>query len=60
MYTRETACPFPIYADPTRQLYHKLRMTATLALGAKSPEYMQRSMLSVVLQSFVEELRSGS
>ena len=59
MYTRETACPFPIYADPTRQLYHKLRMTATLALGAKSPEYMQRSMLSVVLQSFVQELRSG-
>lgn len=59
MYIKETNCPYPIYADPTRQLYHKLGMTRTLNLGPKNPEYMQRSMLSVVLQSIVQEFKSG-
>lgn len=59
MYIKETGCPFPIYADPTRQLYHKLGMTMTLNLGPKNPGYMQRSMLSVALQSIVQEFKSG-
>lgn len=33
-------------------------MTSTLNLG-KTPEYMQRSMLSMVLKSFIQELKSG-
>ncbi|MCJ1272254.1 hypothetical protein MMC21_000040 [Puttea exsequens] len=59
MYTAETACPYPIYADPTRALYSALHMTKTLALGPAHPEYMQRSLWSVVLQSIVQEFRSG-
>ena len=33
-------------------------MTSTLNLG-KTPEYMQRSMLSMVFSSFIQELKSG-
>ncbi|CAD6593127.1 MAG: hypothetical protein ASARMPRED_007077 [Alectoria sarmentosa] len=58
MYIQETGCPFPIYADPTRKLYHLLGMTSTLSLG-KTPEYMQRSMLSMAVKSFFQELKSG-
>ena len=59
MYAHETACPFPIYADPTRQLYRKLGMTSTLALGPKTPEYMHRSLTSVIVSSIVQGLKSG-
>ena len=58
MYIHETGCPFPIYADPSRKLYHLLRMTSTLSLG-KSPQYMQRSVLSMAVSSFIQELKSG-
>lgn len=58
MYVQETGCPFPIYADPTRKLYHALGMTSTLTLG-KTPEYMQRSVLSMAVRSFIQELKSG-
>ena len=58
MYTQETGCPFPIYADPTRKLYHLLGMTSTLNLG-KTPAYMQRSLLSMAVKSFIQELKSG-
>lgn len=58
MYTRETACPFPIYADPTRKLYDMLGMTKALSLG-HSPEYLQRSLFSMAFSSFLQELRSG-
>ena len=57
-YVQETGCPFPIYADPTRKLYRLFRLTSTLNLG-KSPEYMQRSFISMVMSSFFQELRSG-
>ncbi|KAM0805546.1 AhpC/TSA antioxidant enzyme-domain-containing protein [Usnea florida] len=58
MYIHETGCPFPIYADPSRKLYRLLRMTSTLSLG-KSPQYMQRSVLSMAVSSFIQELKSG-
>ena len=57
-YVQETGCPFPIYADPTRKLYRLFRLTSTLNLG-KSPEYMQRSLFSMVMSSLFQELRSG-
>ena len=57
-YVQETGCPFPIYADPTRKLYRFFRLTSTLNLG-KSPGYMQRSFISMVVSSFFQELRSG-
>ena len=47
-----------MYADPTRKLYHLLGMTSTLSLG-KTPEYMQRSLLSMAVRSFIQELKSG-
>ena len=59
MYRETTTCPYPIYADPTRKLYDLLGMTRTLDLGPKSPEYMQKSLLSVMLTSFVQSLKSG-
>jgi len=60
MYTRATACPFPIYADPSKRLYSLLGMTRTLNLGPKSPEYMQLSIPSSAFRSFIQALRSGS
>ena len=59
MYRQTTACPFPIYADPTRKLYDHLGMTRTLDLGPSRPEYMQKSLLYVMLASFVQSLKSG-
>ncbi|KAA6407693.1 MAG: hypothetical protein FRX48_08531 [Lasallia pustulata] len=59
MYRQTTTCPFPIYADPTRKLYDILGMTRTLDLGPKSPEYMQKTLLSVMVGSFFQGLKSG-
>ena len=58
-YTKETNCPFPIYADPTRKLYDLLGMTRTLKLGNKTPSYIQTSFISTTMRSIVQELRSG-
>ena len=58
MYIQETGCPFPLYADPTRKLYHVLRMTSTLNPG-RTPDYMQRSFLSMAVKSFIQEVKSG-
>ena len=58
-YAKETDCSFPIYADPTGKLYDLLGMTRTLSLGYKAPEYVQTSLLTVVLKSFYQVLRSG-
>ena len=59
MYIRATESPFPIYADPTRRLYDMLGMTKTLHLGSHAPDYMQRSMFSMALSSFLQEIKSG-
>lgn len=60
MYTKETSCPFPIYADPTKELYKVLGMTRSLDLGPKSPEYMQMSLPTAIITSFLQALRAGS
>ena len=59
MYTRATESPFPIYADPTRKLYDMLGMTKTLNLGSHAPDYMQKSIFSMAVSSFLQEIRSG-
>lgn len=56
MYASETACPFPIYADPTRKLYQELGMIKTLALGAR-PAYMNKSILKSSLDSIVQGVK---
>jgi hypothetical protein len=50
MYASATACPFPIYADPTKKLYDALGMMRTLNLGAR-PDYQRRSVAVGILQS---------
>lgn len=55
-YHKETGCPFPVYADPTRRLYNKLGMVRTLSLGSK-PAYMNKSMASSVVSSVVQGLK---
>ncbi|KAK4539522.1 hypothetical protein LTR36_010867 [Oleoguttula mirabilis] len=39
-YKKMTGCPFPIFADPSRQLFKKLGMSVSMNIGAKRPEYM--------------------
>lgn len=58
-YASTTSCPFPIYADPTKQLYAKLGMARTLDLGKAHPEYMQKPLWSVMMQSVFQSLASG-
>lgn len=58
-YAKETDCPFPIYADPTKKIYDLLGMTRTLSLGNKSPQYMQTSVLVNAVKSIIQEIRSG-
>ncbi|RYP30451.1 hypothetical protein DL767_006262 [Monosporascus sp. MG133] len=55
-YQKETGCPFPIYADPTRRLYNKLGMVRTLSLGSR-PAYMNKSLASSVVSSVVQGLK---
>lgn len=56
MYASETACPFPIYADPTRKLYQELGMIKTLALGTR-PAYMNKSIFKSSVDSIVQGVK---
>ncbi|MCJ1412717.1 hypothetical protein MMC19_006815 [Ptychographa xylographoides] len=58
-YAETTNCTFPIYADPTKKLYKLLGMTRTLTLGDHRPDYMQKSLMSVMLQSIYQGLTKG-
>lgn len=41
-YKATTQCPYPIFADPTRQLFKTLGMGVTFnAIGPRRPEYMK-------------------
>ncbi|KAL8836346.1 MAG: hypothetical protein Q9170_002960 [Blastenia crenularia] len=59
MYTQETKCPYPIYADPSKKLYAQLGMIRTLNLGPKSPQYMQYSLPSAMVRSIYQALKAG-
>ncbi|KAL8725132.1 MAG: hypothetical protein Q9166_007536 [cf. Caloplaca sp. 2 TL-2023] len=59
MYTRETGCPYPIYADPSKKLYAELGMTRTLSLGSKAPQYMQYSLPSAMIRALYQSLKAG-
>ncbi|MCJ1432753.1 hypothetical protein MMC27_002110 [Xylographa pallens] len=58
-YAETTACRFPIYADPTRKLYDELGMTHAMGMGQKPPAYVQKSLFSVIVQSFYQAISSG-
>ena len=55
MYVETTGCPFPVYTDPTRQLFDTLGMMRTLALGAR-PAYMKQSVFKSALASIAQGL----
>ncbi|MCJ1233993.1 hypothetical protein MMC14_001951 [Varicellaria rhodocarpa] len=59
-YVKETSCLFPVYCDPSKVLYAKLGMTRTLDLGPSRPDYMQRSLLSVMASSFIQSVKAGT
>ncbi|KAK7885171.1 hypothetical protein LTR67_010662 [Exophiala xenobiotica] len=50
-YASRTQCAFPIYADPSTQLYDILGMHRTLSMGVKSPAYIQHSLWSGAVKS---------
>ncbi|KAK5260167.1 hypothetical protein LTR40_004654 [Exophiala xenobiotica] len=50
-YSSRTQCAFPIYADPSTQLYDILGMHRTLSMGVKSPAYIQHSLWSGAVKS---------
>lgn len=58
-YLKETNCPFPIFADPTKKLYHLLGMTRTLNMGSKAPDYMHDSVVVNAVKSIFQEFRAG-
>lgn len=57
MYIEQTACPYPIYADPTRRLYNILGMTMTLSLGKKGPDYIQHTLVAGMVKSIVQGVK---
>jgi hypothetical protein len=56
MYQRETSCPFPIYADPTKKLYNELGMLRTLNLGSR-PEYQRKELWNLMLGGFIQSVK---
>ncbi|KAI9792712.1 MAG: hypothetical protein M1816_001811 [Peltula sp. TS41687] len=60
MYIETTGCRFPIYADPSRKIFDLLGMTKTLTLGPARPDYMRRSLLTNIVLSFVQVIKSGN
>ncbi|TGJ87028.1 hypothetical protein E0Z10_g1748 [Xylaria hypoxylon] len=56
-YVKETGCPFPVYADPTRRLYQELGMVRTFNLGPR-PAYLQnKSVAHTVVSGIVQGLK---
>lgn len=56
MYEKETNCQFPIYTDPTRQLYQDLDMMCSLALGSQ-PAYISKGMARIVGESMMQAVK---
>ncbi|KAE8363221.1 AhpC/TSA antioxidant enzyme-domain-containing protein [Aspergillus caelatus] len=56
MYGKETNCQFPIYADPTRQLYQDLDMMCSSALGSQ-PGYIRKGMARIVGESMFQAMK---
>jgi hypothetical protein len=60
-YKKFTGCPFPIYADPSRELFKKLGMIVTLNIGRERPDYMKdvspRAWIAGQVKTINESLR---
>lgn len=53
-YIRITQCAFPVYCDPSTQLYDILGMHRSLSLGHKAPVYIQHSLFSGAIKSAMQ------
>ncbi|KAL6251746.1 hypothetical protein RBB50_001956 [Rhinocladiella similis] len=61
-YAALTQCAYPVYADPSTQLYDVLGMHKTLSMGGKHPEYIQHNLLGAAVKSawqIVKRVGSG-
>lgn len=59
-YAKDTTCPFPIYADPTRKLYDAFGMIRTLRLADEKPNYIKSSFFSLLAKSTLSKFAAGS
>ncbi|KAF1815633.1 hypothetical protein P152DRAFT_455352, partial [Eremomyces bilateralis CBS 781.70] len=50
-YIRTTGLPYPIFTDPTGNLYESLSFARTLAMGSKKPEYISVPFMETVFRS---------
>ncbi|KAK6502738.1 hypothetical protein TWF481_007785 [Arthrobotrys musiformis] len=57
-YAAETSCDFPIFTDPTRRIYVRLEMNKSLASSTR-PAYMEHSLLSLIIRSMGQMVKSG-
>ncbi|KAI9795984.1 MAG: hypothetical protein M1833_006560 [Piccolia ochrophora] len=58
LYVKETGCPFPVYADPSKKIFDLLGMSRTYAMGRK-PEYLKGSMLYNGVASALQMIKAG-
>ncbi|GAB7366525.1 hypothetical protein MBLNU230_g8515t1 [Neophaeotheca triangularis] len=56
-YKARTACPFDIYADPTRSLYGELGMVCNLRVGERRPGYVSKGFWETTLGSVWEMVK---
>lgn len=56
-YIRITQCAFPVYCDPSTQLYDILGMHRSLSLGHKAPVYIQHSLFKGAVKSALQIVR---
>ncbi|KAI0811378.1 AhpC/TSA antioxidant enzyme-domain-containing protein [Xylaria sp. FL0064] len=56
-YVKETGCPFPVYADPTRRLYRELGMTRTFSLGSRPAYLGDKTVAHTVVSGIVQGLK---
>ena len=56
-YVKETGCPFPVYADPTRRLYQELGMTRTFAMGTRPAYLGDKTVAHTVVSGIMQGLR---
>jgi len=57
-YKKDQNAPWEFYTDPTGEIYDKLGMIKSLAIGEK-PEYIKEPMISTVFKSIVGAVRQG-
>ncbi|KAI0971560.1 AhpC/TSA antioxidant enzyme-domain-containing protein [Xylaria arbuscula] len=56
-YVKETGCPFPVYADPTRRLYAELGMARTFSLGSRPAYLGDKTVAHTVVSGIRQGLR---